>query len=136
MSDTESFVLFLPGEIRCVVHNEHRNIFRNSFYQPCFNCPTLPTQIIFTENLVEHDLGVVVGVPVTVVIKAAGLFEDAGELHAARAHVVNVGAGGFAAVGQVALLGLAQELASPPRTELFQIVAAINDVDVEEAAGA
>ena len=55
-------------------------------------------KIIFAENLVEHDLDVVAGVPVAVVIKAAGRFEDAGELHAARAHVVNVGAGGFVAV--------------------------------------
>ena len=47
-------------------------------------------EIIFAENLVEHHLDVVAGVPVAVVIKAAGLFEDAGELHAARAHVVNV----------------------------------------------
>jgi hypothetical protein len=38
------------------------------------------------------------GVPVAVVIKAAGLFEDAGELHVVRAHVINVGAGGFVAV--------------------------------------
>ena len=59
-------------------------------------------------NLVEHDLDVVAGVPVVVVIKAAGLFEDAGELHAARPHVVNVGAGGFVAVFKGALLlGLA-----------------------------
>jgi hypothetical protein len=43
--------------------------------------------IIFSQNLVEHDLDVVAGVPVAVVIKAAGLFEDAGELHAARAQV-------------------------------------------------
>ncbi len=50
------------------------------------------------------------GVPVAVVIKAAGLFEDAGQFHAARAHVVNVGAGGFVAVFKRALLlGLAPE---------------------------
>ena len=49
--------------------------------------------LIFAENLVEHDLDVVAGVPVAVVIKAAGLFEDAGELHAARAQVVNVSLG-------------------------------------------
>jgi hypothetical protein len=47
---------------------------------------------------------VVAGVPVTVVIKAAGFFEDAGELDAARPHIVNVGAGGFMAVGKGALL--------------------------------
>src|SRR5476649_1426047 len=94
------------------------------------------------------------------VIKAAGLFEDAGELDAARPHVVNVGAGGFVAVGKGALLlGLAPAVASPARTfivavgveglvnvnevnagvgqlgKLFQIVAAINDAGVEEGGG-
>ena len=58
---------------------------------------TLPNnfvlKIILPENLVEHDLDVVAGVPVAVVIKAAGLFEDAGQFHAARAHVINVGLG-------------------------------------------
>ena len=83
--------------------------------------------------LIEHDLDVVAGVPVAVVIKAAGLFEDAGQLHAARPHVVNVGAGGFVAVFKGALLlGLAPMVASPTRTELFQIVAAINEAGVEE----
>jgi hypothetical protein len=47
-------------------------------------------KIILPENLVEHDLDEVAGVPVAVVIKAAGLFEEAGELHIARAHTVNV----------------------------------------------
>jgi hypothetical protein len=63
-------------------------------------------KIIFAEN--RHGFDVVAGVPVAVVIKAAGLFEDAGQLHAARADVVNVGAGGFVAVFKGALLlGLA-----------------------------
>src|ERR1039457_1320791 len=66
--------------------------------------------LIFAENLVEHDLDVVAGVPVAVVIKAAGLFEDAGELHAARAQVVNVSLGVLVAVFKGALLlGLAPE---------------------------
>ena len=47
-------------------------------------------KIIFAENLVEHHLDVMAGVPVAVVIKAAGLFEDAGHLRATRPHVVNV----------------------------------------------
>ena len=51
-----------------------------------------------SRNLVEHDLDVVAGVPVAVVTKAAGLFEDARQLHAARAHVVNVSIGVLAAV--------------------------------------
>src|SRR5258705_11571673 len=65
-------------------------------------------KIILSKNLVEHDLDVVAGVPVAVVIKAAGLFEDAGELHAARAHVVNVSLGVLVAVFKgTLLLGLA-----------------------------
>ena len=67
------------------------------------------------------------GVPVAVVIKAAGLFEDAGELHVARAHVVNVSPGVLVAVFKSAfVLGLAPGCASPART------AAINDAGVEE----
>ena len=99
-------------------------------------------EIVFPENLVEHDFDVVAGVPVAVVIKAAGLFEDAGELHAARAHVVNVSPGVLVAVFKGALLpGLAPivglRLSNHARTvgqlgELFQIVAAINDAGVEE----
>ena len=111
-------------------------------------------KIIFAENLVEHDLDVVAGVPVAVVIKAAGLFEDAGELHAARAHVVNVSLGGLVAVFKGALLpGLAPEdfvvaVGVEGRVnvnqihagvgqlgELFQIVAAINDAGVEQRGG-
>ena len=98
---------------------------------------------------------------IAVVIKAAGLFEDAGELHAARAQVVNVGLGVLVAVFKGALLlGLAPEVRAGLATivvavgvegrvnvnqihagigqlgELFQIVAAINDAGVEERAGA
>ena len=110
--------------------------------------------LIFSQNLVEHDLDVVAGVPVAVVIKAAGLFEDAGELHAARAHVVNVGLGVLVAVFKGALF-----LVLPPKDlvvavgverrvnvdqihagvgqlgELFQIVAAINDAGVQQCGG-
>ncbi len=76
------------------------------------------------------------GVPVAVVIKAAGLFEDAGELHTARAQVVNVGLGVLVAVFKGALLlGLAPMVARPARTELFQIVAAVDDAGVEEGGG-
>ena len=89
-----------------------------------------------------------------VVIKAAGLFEDAGQFHATRAHVVNVGAGGFVAVFKGALLlGLApkdlvvavgvegrvnvDEVNAFLRQfgELFQIVAAVNDARVHERGG-
>jgi len=103
----------------------------------------------------------VAGVPVAVVIKAAGLIEGAGQLHAARAsRRRGIGAGGFVAVFKCALLlGLASE--GPSRTgqfvvavgverrvnvnqihagvgqlgELFQIVAVINDAGVEEGRG-
>ena len=99
--------------------------------------------------------------PVAVVIKAAGLFEDAGELHAARAQVVNVSLGVLVAVFKGALLlGLAPEVRAGLATivvavgvegwvnvnqihagvgqlgELFQIVAAVYDAGVEEGAGA
>jgi hypothetical protein len=40
-------------------------------------------KLIFAEHLVGHDFDAVAGVPVAVVIKAAGLFEGAGKLHAA-----------------------------------------------------
>ena len=144
-------------------HIHHRRC-RRRLYRDCSDNPvnaslfasrSLPNdftlKIILAENLVEHDLDVVAGVPVAVVIKAAGLFEDAGELHAARAHVVNVGPGGFVAVFKGALLlGLAPEdfvvaVGVERRVnvnqihagvgqfgELFQIVAAINDAGVEE----
>jgi len=111
-------------------------------------------EIIFAENLVEHDLDVVAGVPVAVVIKAAGFFEDAGELHAARAHVVNVSPGVLVAVFKGALpLGLAPKdfvvaVGVEGRVnvnqihagvgqlgELFQIVAAINHSGVGEGGG-
>lgn len=50
---------------------------------------------------------------VIVVIKAAGLFEDAGELGAARPHVVNVDASGYAA-----RIVVFKRLASPRRSRL------------------
>src|ERR1017187_4749286 len=54
--------------------------------------------------LIEYDLDVVAGVPVAVIIKAVGLFEDARQLFAARAHVVNVSRSGFVAVVKPPLL--------------------------------
>ncbi len=101
--------------------------------------------------MVEHDFDVVAGVPVAVVIKTAGLFEDTGELDAARAHVVNVSLGGFVAVFKGALLlGLAPKdfvvaIGVEGRVnvnevnagvgqlgELFQIITAVNDAGIEE----
>ena len=111
-------------------------------------------KFIRSQNLVEHDLDVVAGVPVAVVIKAAGLFEDARQLHAARPHVVNVGLGVLVPVFKGALLlGLAPKdfvvaVGIERRVyvnevnagvgqfgELFQIVAAINHAGVEEGRG-
>ena len=114
-------------------------------------------KVIFPENLVEHDLDVVAGVPVAVVIKAAGLFEDAGELHAARAQIVNVSLGVLVVAFKGALLlGLAPETVPVrPLTviafgvegrvnvnqihagirklgQLLQIIAAINHAGIEE----
>ena len=111
-------------------------------------------KIIFPENLVEHDFDVMAGVPVAVVIKAAGLFEDAGQLHAARAHVVNVSLGVLVPVFKGALLlGFApKDFVVAVRVErrvdvneidalrgqffqLLQIVAAIDDAGVHLRRG-
>ena len=111
-------------------------------------------KIIFAENLVEHDFDVVAGVPVAVVIKAAGLFEDTGQFHAAGAHEIHVGLGAGVAVVKGALLaGLTpKDLVVPVRIEwrvnvnevnagvgqfeeLLQIVAAIDDSRVRQRGG-
>ena len=55
-------------------------------------------EIVLAENLVEHHLDVVAGVPVAVVVEAAGLLEHAGQFDAARAHEVDVGLRRFVAV--------------------------------------
>ena len=67
-------------------------------------------KIVLPKNLVEHHLDVVAGVPVAVIVKAARLFQNAGEFHAARAHELDVCLGGFVAIIEGAfLLGLAPE---------------------------
>ena len=67
-------------------------------------------EVFFPENLIEHHLHVMRSVPVAVVVEAAGLLEHAGEFDAARAHVVDVGAGVLVPVLEGALLlGLAPE---------------------------
>src|ERR1039458_284902 len=109
------------------------------------------SEIIFAKNLIEHDFDVMTGVPVAVIIKTAGLFEDAGKLHAARPHVFNVSLGGFVAVFKRAFLfGLApkdfviavglkglfyvNQVGGGARQfgKLFEIVAAINNARVEK----
>jgi hypothetical protein len=101
------------------------------------------------------------GVPVAVVVEAAGFLEDAGELDAAGTHVVDVGCRGGVAVFEGSLfLGLAPEDfvvairierridpdGSGPCSdqidagvgelgELFEIVAAVDDAGVEQRRG-
>ena len=60
------------------------------------------------------------GVPVAVIIKAAGLFEDARQFHTTRPHVIYVSLRGFMAVFKGALLlGLAPE--GPSRTGILVV---------------
>ena len=67
-------------------------------------------KVIFPENLVEHDLDVVAGVPVAVVVKASGLLEHAGQFDASRVHVADVGlSGGVTVIEGPLLLVLAPE---------------------------
>lgn len=91
------------------------------------------------------------GVPVAVVIEGAGFFEDAGEFHAAGAHVVDVGLGAGVAVFKRALffrlapkdfiisvavkrrIDVDQVHAGGRKLfKLLQIVAAINDARIDQ----
>ena len=47
-------------------------------------------KIVLPENLVEHYLHVMAGVPVAVKIKASGVFQNPRQLHTARTHEVDV----------------------------------------------
>ena len=109
-------------------------------------------EIVLAEDPVEDfDLPVMRGVPVAVVVEGAGLFEHAGELDTARAHVVDVDAGAFVPVLKGALLlCLAPEdfvvavgvegrvdvdeieAVGGELAELVEVVAAIDDAGVEE----
>jgi hypothetical protein len=114
----------------------------------------LALERVLPHDLVEHDLDVVGGVPVAVVIEGSGLLEDAGEFDAARAHVVDVGLRGLVAVLEGALLlRLAPEdLVVAVRVErrvevdqvdagvgqvaeLFEAVAAVDDARVDQRRG-
>ena len=67
-------------------------------------------ELVLPENLVEHDFDVVGGVPVAVIVEAAGRFEHPVQLDAARAHELNIGLRGGVPVFEGALLfGLAPE---------------------------
>ena len=91
------------------------------------------------------------GVPVAVVVEAAGLLEHAGQFDAPRAHVVDVSLGALVPVLEGALfLGLASEdfvvavrvegwvdvdeidAGGGQLAELVEIVAAIDDAGIDE----
>lgn len=61
-------------------------------------------KLVFPEYLIEHDLDVVRGVPIAVIVKAAGLFQDAHQFDAARAHEFNVSLRRFVPIIERALL--------------------------------
>jgi hypothetical protein len=108
-------------------------------------------KIVLTENLIEHHLDVMAGVPVAVIVKAAGLFENARQLDAAGPHELDVGLRGFVPVVKGPLLfRLAPEDLVIPigiegridvdevdagigqLLELLKIVAAIDDARIEK----
>ena len=111
-------------------------------------------EVVLSENLVEHHLDVVAGVPVAVVVEAAGLFEDAGEFDAAGAHEFDVRLGGLVAVFEgAALFGLSPEdfvvaigvegridvdevyAVVGELLQLLQVVAAVDDARIDERRG-
>ena len=59
-----------------------------------YRAGTLPDDFVskqvLAENLVEHDFDVVAGMPVAMVVKAAGFFQYAVQLDTARAHKFDV----------------------------------------------
>lgn len=117
-------------------------------------CGALPddfvVKLILAENLVEHDFDVMAGVPVTVIIEAAGLLENAVQFDTTRPHVVDVGLGRFVSIFEAAFLfRLAPEnFVIPVRVErriyvneidalrrelaqLVEIIAAVNDPSID-----
>ena len=114
----------------------------------------LVAKLVLPEYLVEHDLDVVGGVPVAVVVEGACGFEDAVEFDAAGAHEVDVGlCGGVAVVEGAFFLGFAPEdfvvavgveggidvdevdAVVGESAEVVEVVAAIDDAAVEEGRG-
>ena len=108
-------------------------------------------KVILTEDLIEHHLDVMAGVPVAVIVKAAGFFEYPRQLHATGPHEFDIGLRGLMAVVKRPLfLGLAPEdLIVPIRVEgridvdevdagirqlleLLKIVAAVDDPRIEK----
>ena len=111
----------------------------------------LTLKVVFSENLIEHHLDVMAGVPIAVEVKAAGLFENARQLDAAGPHELDVSLRGFMPVVKGPLLfRLAPENLVIPigierrinvdevdagvgqLLELFKVVAAIDDSGIEE----
>ena len=87
-------------------------------------------EFVLAEDLIEHHFDVVARVPVAVVVEAAGLLEDASQLDAARAHVVDVGLrAGVAVLEGPPLPGLAPE-------DLVVAVAVEGRVDVDQVHAA
>ena len=50
----------------------------------------LVNKLVLPENLVQHDLDIVAGVPVAVVVERAGFLQDAVHLHAPGPHEVDI----------------------------------------------
>jgi hypothetical protein len=114
-------------------------------------CRPFIDETIRADDLVEHHLDVLAGVPVAVVVEAPALLEHARKLDAARAHVVDVRLrGGVAVLEGPLLFRLAPEdlvvaiaverrvgvdqvhAAVGQLAELVQAVAAIDDARIEQ----
>jgi len=108
-------------------------------------------EVVFPEYPIEHYLDVMAGVPVAVIVKAAGFFEYPRQLHATGPHEFDIGLRGFMAVVKRPLfLGLApKDLVVPVGVEgridvdevdagirqlleLLKIVAAVDDPRIEK----
>ena len=108
-------------------------------------------EVLLAEDLIEHYLDVMAGVPIAMQIEAAGFFEYPRQFHAAGAHELDVGSRGFMAIFKGALLlRLAPENLVGPvgvkgrvdvdevnagvgqLSELLQIVTAVDDARVEK----
>ena len=64
----------------------------------------LVDEIILSENLVQHDLDIMRGVPIAVVIKRPCILQNAGYFHTTRPHDVDVGSRRFVPIFKGALL--------------------------------
>jgi hypothetical protein len=58
----------------------------------------LALEIVFPEDLVQHHLDVMAGVPIAVKVKAAGPLQNTRQFHAAGPHEFDIRLGGFMAV--------------------------------------